>query len=253
VACRDSAHAQEAAAFIGPGVQPVTYQNLPALAERVIIAVPDAAITEVAAILAGAGMNSGIALHTCGALGPEALQPLAAKGVSCGTLHPLQTIATPGQGLTVLPGSAFAVAGDGWAREIVALLKGEALHIPAGKQPLYHAAAVMASNYAVALVDGAVTLMNEAGIERDQALRALAPLMRAAVENAFALGPEAALTGPIQRGDCTTVSAHLLSLEAAPDPVRNLYRAAGLQALEIVRRRLPAETIEKMEALLRRE
>ena len=80
-----------------------------------------------------AGAAGGVALHTSGAYGPEALEPLAKSGVSCGSLHPLQTVATAEQGVADLPGVAFAVAGDGaaavWAREIVGLLEGRVLQI----------------------------------------------------------------------------------------------------------------------------
>ncbi len=255
VASRDPRHAEQAAVFIGGGVKAMTYDGLPAVAKRLLIAVPDGAIREVAALLAEAGARSGVALHTCGTLGPEALSPLAGAGVSCAALHPLQTVASPEQGLTALRGVAFAIDGEGpavlWAERIAALLDGRALRIAPERRPLYHAAAVMASNYAVALVDAAVILMSAAGVEEDQALRAIDPLARASLHNALTLGPTKALTGPIERGDMETVSAHLRALAQEPEPVRNLYRAAGLQALELARRRgLPAEKARKLRELL---
>lgn len=255
IASRNPERAAAAARFVW-GAQPVGYRELPQYASRVLIAVADEAVTSVAEELAGAGMRGGAALHTCGAYGPEALAVLAAGGVSCGALHPLQTVATPEQGLSSLPGAAFAVTGEGpaaaWAERIVALLDGLVLRIAAGRRPLYHAAAVMASNYVVGLIDAAVVLMGAAGVEQDKALRAIAPLVRASSENALSLGPLKALTGPIERGDAETVQQHLEALREAPASVREFYRAAGRHVLRLARDRgLPEARARRLEELLR--
>ena len=227
--------------FVGGDAQAASYAEIPQHAAHVLIAVPDDAIADVARVLAGAGMRRGIALHTSGARGPEALAALAAAGVACGMLHPLETVANPEEGVRVLPGVAFAIDGaheaTAWAERLVALLDGLALHVPAASRPLYHAAAVMASNYVTALMSTAVMLMREAGVEESTAWRALEPLARISVENALHLGPAAALTGPIARGDANTVRGHLSALAKAPAVVESLYRAAGLATLEIARQR----------------
>lgn len=254
VAGRNPEHTARAAEFIGAAA--VSFGRLPERAGRVLIAVSDGAVAGVARELAEAGMRRGTALHTCGAHGPEILEPLARAGAACGVLHPLQTIATPEAGVAVLPGSTFAVSGDAaavaWAECIVALLGGTALPIAPGSMPLYHAAAVMASNYVTGLIDAAAILMKTAGIDEETALGALGPLIRAGVENALALGPERALTGPIERGDVETVRRHLWSLAAAPPSVSGLYRSAGLHVLEMARRRGLAEAkAGEIETLLR--
>ncbi len=163
---RDQEKARTAAAFIGSRVKPAVFDAIPKRATRFLIAVSDSAVTEVASRLARGGVSRGIALHTCGAFGAEALAPLAAAGVLCGALHPLQTLASPEQGLSALPGCLFATDGDAtalaWAERIVRLLGGETLPIPPQDRPLYHAAAVMASNYVVALIDAAAMLMDAA-------------------------------------------------------------------------------------------
>ena len=256
VAGRNPGHAARAAEFIGAAA--VLPRQLPGRAGRILIAVGDGAVVEVARELAEAGMDRGAALHTCGAWGPEILEPLGRAGIACGVLHPLQTFATPEAGVTVLPGSAFAVAGDpaavAWGERIVALLDGTVLHIAPGAMPRYHAAAVMASNYVAGLIDAAAMLMKAAGIDEKTALDALGPLIYAGVANALALGPEKALTGPIERGDAETVRRHLRSLGATPPSVSGLYRSAGLHVLEVARRRGLAEAkAREIETLLREE
>jgi 2-amino-4-hydroxy-6-hydroxymethyldihydropteridine diphosphokinase len=256
IAGRNPERTARAAAFAGQGVAPVAFEQLPALASRILIAVPDDAISQVAGKLAAAGMAAGVVLHTCGTRSVDVLQPLIGLGVACGVLHPLQTVATSEQGVRALPGSACAVIATGaaaaWAREIVDLLGGEALEIPPDRQPLYHAAAVMASNYVVALLDAAVILMGEAGIDRSQALRALAPLLTASAANALALTPAGALTGPVERGDVQTVEAHLRALGRAPRTVGDLYRSAARHTLELARRKNPATDYSALERLLRK-
>ena len=231
VACRSALHARQAALFIGPAVEPLPCDRLPEVADHIIIAVPDTAIPEVAATLATAGLK-GVALHTCGALGPEALAPLAKSGVACGVLHPLQTVPDPSADLTEI---AFAIDGDmdanSWATEIAETLEGFVIRVESRARPLYHAAAVMASNYTVTLLGAALALMKEAGIADNLARRALWPLVDASVANALHDGAAAALTGPIRRGDAATVAAHLRAIPEGP--LRDLYRALGLHTVDL--------------------
>jgi predicted short-subunit dehydrogenase-like oxidoreductase (DUF2520 family) len=247
VAGRDAEHTARAAGFIGVPAVPLDRLR----ADRILIAVSDDAIPVVAEALAGPR----IVLHTCGARGAEVLEPLAQAGVACGVLHPLQTVASPQAGVAALPGCAFAVSGDpaavAWGERIAVLLGGDALHIAADRMPLYHAAGVMASNYVTGLLDAAAILMKAAGLDEHTALKALGPLIRAGVENTLVLGPEKALTGPIERGDVETVRRHLRSLGAVPPSVSGLYRSAGLHVLELARRRgLPEAKAREIEELL---
>jgi predicted short-subunit dehydrogenase-like oxidoreductase (DUF2520 family) len=256
VASRNPEHTRAAAAFIGGDVRPIIYSELPAHAARLLIAVADDAIGEVAEAVARGGMRTGVALHTCGAKGPEALAPLAAQGVCCGTLHPLQTVPTPAQGVERLRGIAFAIAGDElatlWAEQLAALLGGQVLRIAPAARPIYHAAAVMASNYITGLIEAGIVLMRAAGVGEATARKALAPLIAASVEGAVTRGPIEALTGPIQRGDVETVAGHIEALASFPEPLQRLYCANGLQVLEMARRRgLPAAAAARLEQLLR--
>lgn len=257
IACRSPESAAHAAMFVGGGARPVSYREIPQYAAQILIAVPDDAIGEVAGMLAAAGMRHGKVLHTSGARGPEALAALSAAGVACGTLHPLQTVADPEEGVRVLRGVAFAIDGDpaaaAWAASLTTLLGGMALHIPAASRPIYHAAAVMGSNYLMALIASAVMLMKEAGVDEATGRRALEPLARTSIENAFRLGPAAALTGPIARGDAETVRAHLAALANSLAGVDGLYRAAGIATLQLARARgLPEDQASTIEAELRK-
>jgi len=267
IAGRDLRRTSEAAAFIGMNVRSVSLPDLPRAASHVIVAVPDDALPLVARTLAGSEAPIRVALHTCGSRGPEALAGLAERGASygalrsygasLGTLHPLQTISTREQGAADLPGSYFGITASGealeWALEICGALDGHPLVIAPERRPLYHAAAVMASNYIVAMIDAAAMLMERAGVAADQALPALAPLIEASVRNSLNSGPVQALTGPIERGDEQTIASHVRALGDAPESVRNLYRSAGLHAANIARRKSPGADRSKIESLLTEE
>jgi predicted short-subunit dehydrogenase-like oxidoreductase (DUF2520 family) len=247
IASRNRARAEAAARFIGvaaPSIQVVEYSALPRLATRVLIAVSDQGIEPVATALAAAGMRSGAALHTCGARGPDALEALRTAGVACGMLHPLQTIMSAEQGVNSLADVTFGLSGDreatAWAGEIVEMVtggRGQSLHIKADRLRYYHAGAVMASNAVVAAVDAAIVLLAHAGVERDAALRAVGPLTRTSVANALRSGPQAALTGPVARGDAATVAAHREALRDVEPTVARLYEAAAGHLLQLAKQR----------------
>jgi predicted short-subunit dehydrogenase-like oxidoreductase (DUF2520 family) len=241
IASRNSEHAEAAAAFIGGDAVAVSYQAMASQATHVLIAVSDDAISSVANKLAAEGGILRVALHTCGSYGPELLAPLSEKGVSCGSMHPLQTISDGPQGASALRNIAFSISGSpaslAWAEHIIASLDGQALHVRDDSRHLYHAAAVMASNYVATLIDAAQELMEIAGISHEAALRALAPLVRTSVENCLSRGPINALTGPVVRGDAATITAHMTALKRADRWARNLYKAAGHRTLRMARQR----------------
>jgi predicted short-subunit dehydrogenase-like oxidoreductase (DUF2520 family) len=267
LAGRNRSRAEHAARYIsgpgGPGraIQIVEYSQLPGLATHVLIAVSDQGIEPVAEALAAAGMRSGVALHTCGAKGPDALGALRTAGVACGMLHPLQTIVSADQGTKSLADATFGISGDRealqWAGEIVEIVgkgtdgRGRSLHIEPDRLSYYHAGAVMASNVLVAALDAAVILLARAGVERDAALRAVGPLARTSLENALDAGPQAALTGPIARGDAATVAAHREALRDVDPTVAKLYEAAAGHLLQLAKQRgLSEASVRAVEQVL---
>jgi predicted short-subunit dehydrogenase-like oxidoreductase (DUF2520 family) len=95
----------------------------------------------------------------------------------------------------------------------------------------------VACNYLPALLDAAGALCARAGIDPSVARAALAPLVRATLENVLAAGPEAALTGPIARGDVATVHRHLEALAGGEAELDELYRAMGRWTVALARRK----------------
>jgi predicted short-subunit dehydrogenase-like oxidoreductase (DUF2520 family) len=246
----------EGLAARGWQVERISSRAPAAVNHPLVIAVSDDALESVADAIAARG-SAGIALHTSGVHGPEALRALAAKGWSCGAMHPLQTVAADAS-VDVFQGAGFAVAGDGPARDfassIASALGGFVFEIAPGGRAAYHAAAVMASNYVTALAHAAERLLGIAGLTGADARRALAPLMRQSVDNAGRLGPAAALTGPVLRGDAGAIAVHLEALASAPPPLDRLYRACGTYTLEVAREAgLSGEPAGRIEEILTTE
>lgn len=180
----------------------------PAGAEVVLLCVPDAEIGAAAAAVAARFVG-----HTSGAT------PL--DDVDFG-LHPLQTVAGRD---TSFEGCGCAIAGRtpealAVARELALAVGMVPFEIDDGARAAYHASASIASNFLVTLEWMAERVAAAAGIEPADARRMLAPLVRQTVDNWAELGPRAALTGPVARGDELTVARQRKAIQdAAPDLV----------------------------------
>ena len=208
--------------------------------DALFLAVPDRAVSQVAQALAAAETTPAAVVHLSGALGLAPLQPLIARGRQVGSFHPLQSFAGE------QPAAAFkdiVVAIDGSSEalrreleEIAVALGARAWYVPDEARDLYHAAAVMAANYLVALAAEAVEVLEAAHWSREEALRGLLPLMTGVLGNLRQTGLPRALTGPIRRGDVETVQRNLRALDALaePGPAR-AYRILGLAALDLAR------------------
>jgi predicted short-subunit dehydrogenase-like oxidoreductase (DUF2520 family) len=136
-----------------------------------------------------------------------------------------------------VPGSVFAVEAEGWLRdellEVVAALKGTPIELLPDEKALYHASAVLVSNYTVTLMKLATDLWLRFGWERPAAARALLPLLKGAVNNIEALGVPLALTGPVARCDVDTVERHLAALRQAAPEMLDAYREMALQTIPV--------------------
>ena len=203
-----------------------------------LLAVPDDAIRQVAGELASRGVvgASQVVLHLSGVHGREVLEPLASTGAALGSLHPLQSLSDPATAPERLRGALAAIEGE--ARAVAAAsalardLGLEPVVLAAGAKVRYHAAAVFASNFVVALAAVAERLFQESGLSEAAARQAVGALLGGTAANVRAAGPEAALTGPIARGDVETVRRHVAALD---EPRARLYRLLARAALDLAR------------------
>lgn len=205
----------------------------------IVLAVSDDAIAPLAAMLAShaAVAPRHIVLHLSGSLDHGALAALAQSGAALGSLHPLQTLVEPARVPDRLAGAWAAVEGMpravATAERLARNVGLRPFHVRPEDKPRYHAAAVFASNYFVVVEAVAERLLRSVGIG-DEAWGALRPLVEGTLANLRDAGPEAALTGPVRRGDVDTLARHLAVLSGGD---AELYRRLGIVALEVARSR----------------
>ncbi|MGZ8636868.1 MAG: Rossmann-like and DUF2520 domain-containing protein [Actinomycetota bacterium] len=260
VAVAGGAATPERAALHLPGVPVLDNVAAARGAGVVVIATPDGVIAGVCEELSGSGsVGPGVAVaHASGAVGLDALGPARSAGAAVLSIHPLQTCPTVDAALERIPGAGFAITADdegGFAlgERLAREAGGRPFRIADAMKPLYHAAAVFASNYLVGVTAIAHELFDRAA-DGDDAAALLAPLQEATLANVARVGPAAALTGPAVRGDAQTVARNLEALaEHAPDAVRPYVALADL-TLELAQRtgRLPASSRDAVEEVLAR-
>lgn len=251
VYCRSQARAREAVAFIGAGTALCSLDGLP-LADNYLLSVPDDALATVAETLAHNGIAHGaLAFHASGACDAALLSPLRVHGARLGSLHPAYSFADPARAAAGFAGTLCALEGDPDACSALAVLAqqlgGRPFCLAPGGKLAYHAALSIASNYLVTLTGLALSVAQQAGIEPMLRTDLIGALMKHSLENALTMGPEAALTGPIARGDQNTVARHLQVLTGCE---RETYLALGRATLAVARSRLTPTQLEVMQALL---
>ncbi len=231
-----------------------TPQEVVDAADLVFLTVPDDAVAAVATSVAW--HRGSHAVHCSGAASVDLLEPARAQGAAVGVFHPLQTFASASQAEKNLRGSPFGIEAS--SGELLAILRGMAESlggtplVVSGDKAVYHASAVVASNYLVALLDVASGLWKALGLSQEEGLRALLPLVRGTIENLESVGLPDALTGPIARGDVGTIERHLAALrEVAPD-VLPVYKELARRTIPIARAKggLSDEAASRLSAIL---
>ena len=204
-------------------------------ADIALLCVPDAEIEAAAGAIAGSAPLVG---HTSGAPPLSALEPAGAEAFG---LHPLQTF---NGAAASFEGCSCAIAGTtddalSQARSLASALGMHPFVIDDGNRAAYHAAASVASNFFVTLMAAAESLAEVAGIDPEEARAALVPLLQTTLHHWAASGPEAALTGPIARGDSATVEAQRSAIASQRPELLALFDALAERTRALARAKVP--------------
>ncbi|HOG18803.1 MAG TPA: DUF2520 domain-containing protein [Syntrophales bacterium] len=218
------------------------------LADLIFLTTPDDHIEGVCRQLAAAGAvcRGKRVLHTSGACGLDLLETARRCGALTGCIHPLQSFPDVDAARRSLPGSAFGLTVEDGLKEeanaVVTALRGFPIDVSDRDKPLYHAAACMASNYLVALVDAVRRVCGSFGLTDADAIRAFWPLIAGTMRNIETRGTVASLSGPIERCDVGTVKRHLDAMGRCCPDLLPLYRQLGLLTADVAARKNPAAT-----------
>jgi predicted short-subunit dehydrogenase-like oxidoreductase (DUF2520 family) len=202
--------------------------------DLVLLTVPDDALADLVSGLAstGAPLGGRLLAHASGRHGLAVLQPATRLGALPLALHPVMTFTGRPDDVEKLTGICFGVTAPEQLRPVAEVLVvemgAEPVFIEEEYRGLYHAALAGAANHLVTQVVQACDLLAEAGVARPA--RMLGPLLSAALDNSLRLG-DAALTGPVARGDAETVASHVAALRAvAPEALASYLALARLTA-----------------------
>jgi len=225
-AVSDGSRRRAAALLPGVPIRPV--DDVVREAELVLLTVPDDALGGLVNGLAAPGVvrPGQLIVHASGSQGLGILEPVTRLGALPLALHPVMTFAGVPEDVARLAGCSFGITAPTELRPVgealVVEMGGEPVWIADEMRPLYHAALASGANHLVTLVNTAADLLRAAGVE--QPARMLGPLLGAALDNALRRG-DAALTGPVARGDAGTVATHLEVLARVSPPALTAYAA----------------------------
>jgi predicted short-subunit dehydrogenase-like oxidoreductase (DUF2520 family) len=223
-------------------------------ADVILLTTPDDALPAVAQSLAkngGSAWHGKIVLHTSATLDHSVLAPLARRGAATGSLHPMQAFG--GEIVPRLKGVIFAIEGDAkakrMAQSIAKSLGGVPIAIDTRDKPIYHAAAVMAGGSAYPVIEAGLQLLMGIGFTRARATQTLLPLVRQILDNIERIGPRAAWTGPLSRGDYAIVTKHVQALRRYPREIQQAYAALALLAGRVLSKN-PAAALKQIKRAL---
>lgn len=250
IATRERAVADRLGASLGAHVQVVDAADVAGVADLLFVAVPDGQVPHIAAGLPLSAAHA--VVHLSGVLGLDCLAGAEQQGARIGALHPLQAFPRDAEAARFRGIHAGIEASEpGLFAELEQIAHGlgaTPFSLAGVDRAAYHAAAVFASNYAVALHAAAAQVWQLAGLPLATARPALAPLTLGAAQAIAARDLPEALTGPIARGDVTSVASHLQALQG--DPERSaLYRALARELLRLPLG-LPPEVLSALTRLL---
>jgi predicted short-subunit dehydrogenase-like oxidoreductase (DUF2520 family) len=223
------------AADLLPSVPVLPVEEVVARAELLVLAVPDDALADlVAGLSATRSWQAGqLVAHTSGRHGLAVFEPALPHHVLGLALHPAMTFTGTAMDLSRLADCCFGVTAPEPLRPVAEALVlevgAEPVWVEEEHRPLYHAALAHGANHLVTLVAQSMQALAAAGVERPH--RLLGPLVGAALDNALRSG-DAALTGPVARGDVGTVAEHLRQLETVGPDLRPTYLALARATAE---------------------
>lgn len=242
ISTRHKTTASKAAYFIGPDVLHFTNPAQAAARGKIVfITTPDNAIENTCLQIARAGAckSASLVIHCSGNFSSDILKSARSSGIKTASVHPLQTFATPKESIRHFPGTYCVYEGDSSGQKqiihIIKAINGIPVKINKAVKPLYHAAGVIASNYLVTLIDTSVTFLKRAGFTKRQALQAIMPLVEGTLKNISQVGLPDALTGPIARGDHTTVREHLVKMKSDLPDYLPFYTILGNYTIKVAR------------------
>ncbi|HCY87669.1 MAG TPA: DUF2520 domain-containing protein [Desulfobacteraceae bacterium] len=239
VSSRTQASVNNAVKVLDADRASLTPKDVTKEADLVFITTPDDVIEPVCSHIAdNNGFKEGaIVLHCSGSQPSTILSAATRCGAVIGSVHPLQSIAAITLDSNPFDGIITAVEGEPEAvklgKQISRDIGSTCIEIKTHAKSLYHASAVVASNYLVTLIDAACKLMACSGVDPKSGYQVLKPLLKGSFDNIDRMGIPGALTGPIARGDHNVVKTHLEEIGKQAPELLDFYKTLGYYTIDI--------------------
>lgn len=230
-----------------------TLEDLAASSDALFLTVPDGAIEEVWNSLKRYSLTGKLICHTSGAMSSAVFSGIGQMGAFGYSIHPLFAVSSKQNSYKEISQAYFTIEGDeeylGFWKSFFQKLGNPVRVIGADDKVRYHGAAVFVSNLVTGLYEAGVSLLKSCGFDRESGEAALGPLFVNNAQNVAAKGTAAALTGPVERGDVSTVAKHL---EAFSEEEREIYLQISRKLLQIARRKNPDRDYGELAQILER-
>lgn len=227
-------------------------QRIDHLQPFVFLCVPDDKIEQVANHISKVqpDLKNKTIMHCSGTVGLSVLHQLEESGAVVGCMHPMMAV---NESSTSFYKITFDICGPEEflkkAKSIARLLGAKTVVVDEAQKKKIHIASVVASNYLVTLMHTAQEISGANDSDTGTLSKALLSLMQSSIKNLRTFPPPDALTGPIARGDISTITDHLEMLKKEHPGEYELYRTLGVSTLEMIGHRLPKETRDHISRL----
>lgn len=239
------------------------FEDIPTLVEESTLLFITTVDDQISAVVSQLNQSSRLnknhtIVHTSGALSTEIFESLSKTGCGVCSLHPIMSFSDVTTAAENLSGTIFTLEGNPsgleMVKNIMATTDNKFFIIHKDSKILYHAAACILSNYLVTLIDSGFELLKTAGIEEARISETFMPLIMATLGNIEKSGPLTALTGPLVRGDETTISKHLHAIETSAPEYLNLYQSMGLATIDMIKnQRIDSEKYTELKNILKKD
>lgn len=237
---RNPKSAEDAAIFTNSTYY-ISAEELIRHCDTLFLTVPDGAIGTLWDGIKNFPLKDKLVCHVSGALSSGVFSDINQTGAFGYSIHPLFAIHSKYNSHKQIEKAFFTIEGAKERMYIIRLLMDRLGNnyavIDSDKKELYHAAAVTASNHVLALLSSAQNYLVECGMTKAQAETALSPLFIGNAENAVECGVVNALTGPVERGDLTTIKKHISCLEGLNDEDKQLYLLLALKLCDLAEKK----------------
>ena len=221
------------------------------LCDIVFIATPDDAIREVWNRIHSLSIENKVICHFSGSLSSDVFSRREQTGALCCSLHPMYAFSDRFTSYEKLNTVIFSIEGDKQGivrlRELFLPLGNSVYKIASDKKVKYHCAASMVSNMMIGLYELSIRMLEDCGLDQEQARLFVEPLVRENIENVLNTSSAEALSGPIERGDLETVKKHLMVLRGRE---KRIYQDLGQIVLQIAEEKNPDRDYAELEELI---